>query len=164
MPLAPTFDMSADDPEPNDFGLAEDDDIPDLEPADQASPATQGPRTAETAQDVMRCAACDSDALFPDYLGRLRCRACGSLEHYRIDRPTSRRAEHGQGEWHYVPHASSATPARGPLPPRGPPPGRPARTGEEQPAAGRRRRRNRRQRGDLAMGLQSFRSVPSPRP
>ena len=123
--------------------------LPDLENLDSASQMAHPGTTAEpSTMDRWRCAACDSSRLARDPAGFWSCEVCSSTLYYRVDRPTTRQAAHGQGTWHYVPlggappTASSArTPDDG-----GPPAADPGSTTTPlaRPAAGNRRRRRRR--------------------
>ena len=133
MPLLPTFDMAAADL--LDFGLEEE--LPELEPEEGAT-ADPGPTLPPGLGELLRCADCDGNDFLPDYLGRPRCRTCGSFVQYRVDRPMTRQAQHGQGQWHYVPAGHAPPPAPGPRP------GDDDAGGLPPP---RRRRRNRRPRG-----------------
>ena len=80
MPVIPTFDMAEADR--SDFGLEEE--VPSLESIDDDVPDDPGtlPSRSPRRQGNLRCADCDGENLFPDYLGRLSCRDCGSLTHY----------------------------------------------------------------------------------
>ena len=50
----------------------------------------RGPGGSTTAaEEKMRCAECDGDNILPDYLERLRCRTCDSLERYKVDKPAT---------------------------------------------------------------------------
>ena len=153
MPMVPTFDMAAADPP--DFGMEEE--LPELEPEEGAT-ADPGPTLPPGLGELLRCVDCDGNDFLPDYLGRPRCRTCGSFVQYRVDRPVTRPAQHGQGQWHYVPAGHAPPPAPGPRP------------GDDDagglPPAPRRRRRNRRPRGGplQEMALRSGRNKPSRRP
>ena len=144
MPLVPTFDMAAADPE--DFGL-DFDDLPDFM-NQEGRPVGPGPSVEPGQDEAWRCVQCDSDHLLFDYLGRWRCGDCGCFRQYRTDRPTTRPAAHGQGQWHYVP-AGDWPPGAAPNPQ--PSPGDPVVT-SGRPAAARRRRRQRRHRGGPPSG------------
>ena len=144
MPLVPTFDMAAADPE--DFGL-DFDDLPDFM-NQEGRPVGPGPSVEPGQDEAWRCVQCDSDHLLFDYLGWWRCGDCGCFRQYRTDRPTTRPAAHGQGQWHYVP-AGDWPPEAAPNPQ--PSPGDPVAT-SGRPAAARRRRRQRRHRGGPPSG------------
>ncbi|CAE7938955.1 GIP [Symbiodinium necroappetens] len=82
MPMVPTFDMAAADPP--DFGMEEE--LPELEPEEGAT-ADPGPTLPPGLGELLRCVDCDGNDFLPDYLGRPRCRTCGSFVQYRVDRP-----------------------------------------------------------------------------